>query len=106
MGGCGGDMGEYSRADGQEQRYGRQPVILIGQIEIAIEGEVCEFLKPAMLQVHQQEGEIIEDVDAGEFLGEFEAVEQYRLTVEQADVPQVKIAVAASHFSHRTTDVQ
>ena len=52
-----------------------------------------------MLEIHQQKGEVVEDVDRGELVGEFEAVEQCRLALEQADITEVQVAVAAPHLS-------
>ncbi len=36
-----------------------------------------------MFEVHQQKGEIVENIDAGQRVGEFEAIEQCRLAVER-----------------------
>jgi hypothetical protein len=47
------------------------------------------------MQIHQQEREIVEDVDAGEGIIEFDGIEQHRFAVEKADVVQVQIAMAA-----------
>ena len=49
----------------------------------------------ARLEIHEQEGEIVEHVAAGDRVGEFDGVEEDRLAVDQRDVAQVKIAVAA-----------
>ena len=54
-----------------------------------------------MFEIHQQKGEIVKHVDAGQRVGEFEAVEQGRLAIEQADVAQMQIAVAAPHLAGR-----
>ena len=47
-----------------------------------------------MREIHQQEGEIIEHVDAGEGLAELDAVEERRPPVQEDDVAEMKIAVA------------
>ena len=59
-----------------------------------------------MLQIHQQKCQIVEHVDAGERVIEFEAIEEGRLTLEQADVPQVKITVAMAHLAGSATAVE
>ena len=51
-----------------------------------------------MPQIHQQESKIVQHVDGCDLFVELDAVEQPRLTVEQADVAQVQIAVAAAHL--------
>ena len=47
-----------------------------------------------MLQVHQQEGEIVEHVDAGDGIVELDGIEQPRPPVEEHDIAQMQIAVA------------
>ena len=44
-------------------------------------------------QVHEQEREVVEDVDARDFIVELDRVEKRRLAVDEHDVTQVKIAV-------------
>ena len=48
-----------------------------------------------MFEIHQQKGEVVKDVDRGQLLGEFEAIEQSRPLLEEADIAHVQIAVAA-----------
>ena len=52
-----------------------------------------------MPKVHQQEGQVIEDVDVGYLVVEFDAVEQARLAIEHADVAQMQIAMAPAHLA-------
>ena len=52
-----------------------------------------------MLEVHQQEGEVVKHVDAGEIASEFDAVEQRRLAVDETDIAQMKIAMAVPHLA-------
>ena len=59
-----------------------------------------------MLQIHQQKGEIVKDVDTGERFGEFEAIEQRRLVVDQTYVAQMQVAVASPHFARCATGFQ
>ena len=48
-------------------------------------------------QVHQQEGEVVEHVAGGDPVVELDGVEQHRLAVDQHDVAEMQIAVAAPH---------
>ena len=57
---------------------------------------LAEIVEPAMVEIDQQEGEVVKRVDAEEALVEFDAVEQRRLAVEEADIAEVQIAVAAA----------
>jgi len=59
----------------QKERHRRKPVVLAGQIEIAVQHKVRKNREPAMLEIHQQKCEIIEHVDRSEFVREFEAIE-------------------------------
>ena len=47
-----------------------------------------------MFEVHQQKGEVVKDVDRGKLLGEFEAIEQGRSVLEEADIAEVQVAMA------------
>ena len=59
-----------------------------------------------MAQVHQQERQVIEHVDAGDQVAELDAVEQGRLAVEQADIVEMEVAVAAPHAALRAPSIQ
>src|SRR5262249_58523667 len=48
----------------------------------------------AMAQIHQQEGEVIEHIDATERAVELNAVEERRPAAELADVSQMEVPVA------------
>ncbi len=69
------DMRPDRGAQRQKERHRSEPVILVGQIEVAVQDEIGKICEPAMLQIHQQEGKIIKDVDRGECVREFEAIE-------------------------------
>src|SRR6516162_11412904 len=99
-------MRPYRRARRQKKRHRRKPVVLAGQIEIAVQNEVGKIREPAMLEIHQQKGEIIKHVDRSELVREFEAIEQGRPAVEQADVAEMEVTVAAPHFSGRAPPVE
>ena len=47
-------------------------------------------------QVHEQEGQVVEDVDAGEIIVELDAVEQDRAVAEEHDVGEVEVAVTVA----------
>ena len=88
-----------SGAQRQKERHRREPVFLAGAVEIPVEDAVGETAQPAEFEIHQQKGEVVEDVDAGQLVGEFEAVEQQGLAVDEADVAQMQVAVAAAHLA-------
>ena len=67
--------------------------------EVAIEEPVGGSAQAALLKIHQQEGEVVEDVSAGDLIGEFHRVEQRRLAVDEDDVAQVQIAMATADES-------
>src|SRR5207302_3320529 len=58
-----------------------------------------DVLVPAMLKIHQQEREIVEDVDRGDVVREFDAVEQQRLPLDETDVAQVQVAVHSAYLA-------
>src|ERR1700720_2410708 len=62
--------------------------------------------EPAMLQIHQQKREVVENVDAGEGLVELEAIEQCRFAVQKADIAKMQIAVAMAHLTGCTAAVE
>ena len=62
-----------------------------------VEQAVGQRAQATLAEVHQGEGEIVEHVDAGHALGELDGIERHRLAVDQHDVAQVQIAMAAPH---------
>ena len=50
----------------------------------------------ALDQVHQQEGEVVKQVAGGEDRIKFESVECDRLAVENGDIAEMKVAMAAA----------
>ena len=90
----------HARAQSQAQRHGRQPleVEIAGRPpQVAVEHKVCAQPPPPALEVHQQEGEVVEQIDGGERLVELDGVEQHRLPLPQHDVVEVQVAVHAPH---------
>ena len=51
------------------------------------------------VEVHQQEGQIVERVDGGDGLVELDGVEQQGPAAPQHDVAEVQVAVAAAHVA-------
>src|SRR5262249_4150913 len=83
-GGC-SDMAADGGAQRCEERHQGNAVGLVAAIEIAVEDEVGEAPEPAMREVHQQEGEVVEYVDGGERRIELDAVERNRAAIDEAD---------------------
>ena len=63
--------------------------------EIAVEHDVGGCAQPALDQVHQQEGEIVEHVAGRDQRAELDGVEQHRRAVDQRDIAEMQVAVAA-----------
>ncbi len=80
--------------DRQEERQRGQPVGLAAAIEIAIEDDRGEPAQAAMLQVHEQEGQVVEHIDIGDGRAELDPVEQGRPAVRKADVAEMQVAMA------------
>ena len=93
------DMRPDRRAQRQKERQRGKPVVLAGQIEVAVQHEIGKIRKPAVLEIHQEKSEIIENVDRSELVREFEAIEEGRPALEEADIAEMQVAVATPHFS-------
>ena len=85
------------RAAREEQGKQPQSVELPFGLDVALEDGVGVRVQPAVEQVHQQEGQIVPDVDAGDSIVELDSVEQHRPSVQPHDVAKVEIAVAAAY---------
>ena len=99
-----GHLGADRRPQRQEQRQRGERIEILGPprlVEIAIEHDIGRWPQPALDQVHQQEGEIVEHVAGGDLGIEFDGVEQHRRAVEQDDIAEMQIAVAAPHAGRR-----
>ena len=86
-------MGAHACAQGEKQRHESQSADIARDIEIAIVNTVGGSLFSNPPQIHQQKGEIVEHVDAGQVVVEFQAIEQNRIALEQADIAQMQVAV-------------
>ena len=87
------------RAARQEQRQQGEPGEIHGLGEIAVPRRVGVARQLPPPEVHQQEGEIVEDVAAGDLVVELDPVEHRWLSFEEHDIAQMKIAVALPHES-------
>ena len=94
------------RAQRQKQGQGAQPVGLRCKVEIRVEDGIAEIAAAMQLEIHQQEGEIVEDVDTADLVAELDAVEQRRLARVEADIGEPKIAMTAAHSARIATPVE
>ena len=94
--------GSHRHEEGQQ----REAPFIMGFIEIAVHHKIGEIRQAAMPQVHQQECEVVEHVYGGDLVVELDAVEQARRAIEEADIAQVQIAMAAAQPALRTTPVE
>src|SRR5208283_3784713 len=88
---CSRDMGADGGTHGEIERHQSQAAAFAGYVEIAVEHQIGEFAVSLVDQVHQQKGQIVEHVDRGYRVVEFNRVEQRRLAVEEADIAQMQI---------------
>ncbi len=92
--------GAYGGTAGKEQRQAGKPLDLAAdrlEGHVGVENDVCRLAVVARVEVHEQEGEIVQDVDGGQLLAELERIEGNGSVVDEDDVAEVEIAVAAAH---------
>ncbi len=77
-------------------QHGKSRVIP-GLLQIGVEKAVGEPRQLAVEQVHDQERDLVHDIDPPERLVELDAVERRRLAVDERDVAQVQVAVALAN---------
>ena len=92
----------HDRNNGRSGMPPRSP--RVGQV--AVPDGVGMSRKLAPPQIHQQERQVVEHVDAGNLVVELDRVEQRRAAVEQDDVAQVEIAVALPDEATVTSRVE
>ena len=73
---------------------------------LSVKYGAAEPFKPARMRVHEQEGKIVEHVDAGQVGVELDRVERRRPVIEQADVPKVQVAMAGAHLACRARPIR
>ena len=98
------DRGAQAQKEGH-RRQSRHGVRRFGG-QIAVEETVSGGAESTLLQIHQQEGEIIEHVPAGDGFGKLDRVEQGRLAVDQRDVAKMQVPVTAADESGRAARQQ
>ena len=95
----GGDLGADRRSHREKERQRSKRVEIVDAPrlgEIAVEHDVRGGGEPALEQVHQQEGEVVEHVARRDDVAELDGVEQHRLAVDQHDIAEMQIAVDAA----------
>ena len=90
-----GDVGAHGGAHRHEEGQEGKAVLVVRSVEIAVHHEVGELRQAAMPQVHQQEGEVVEHVDRGDRSLNSMQSKSVGTAVEEADVAQMQVAVAA-----------
>lgn len=55
--------------------------------------------QPARAEIHEQEGEIIENVDGGDGVVELDGVEQHRRALDLDDIAKVQVPMAVTHIA-------
>src|SRR3954466_7690771 len=86
-------------ADCHEEGHEPKAIGLLTFVQVAVEEQVGEVALIPAPQVHQKEGDIIQDIDRRERVVELDAVEQGRRTVEQANIAQDEIAMTSPDLS-------
>jgi hypothetical protein len=71
-----------------------------------VQAEVRLTREAAVVQVHQKEGEVVEGIAGAEAFVEFERVEGHRTAVEENEVGEMQIAVAAPDVPFRRAPCQ
>ena len=95
----GSDLGADRRAHRQKERQRSKRVEVVGAPrlgKIAVEHDARRPRESALEEVHQQEGEVIEDVARRDDVAEFDGVEEHRSAIDQDDIAEMKIAVDAA----------
>ncbi len=96
------DLGPDHRPRGKEQRHGGEADEIAGIaacFEIGVEHGIGVSTQAACAKIHQQEGEVVEHIDSGDGVVEFDGVEQHWRAVDLDDVAEMQIAVAVTHIA-------
>ncbi len=81
----------------QRQQAERIGAVVPARLDKSIEQPARRVVQPEMDEVHEREGEIVEDVGGRNCRIELDGVEQYGLAVEQHDVAEMGVTMAAAH---------
>ena len=102
------DMSADGRAQRHEERQQRQSFLLafVARVEIAVQRKIGEARSAHPPEIHEQEGQVVKDVDGRNVVGEFDAVEGCRFALKEADIAKVQIAVAGPHLALRPPRVE
>ena len=92
-----GDLGADEGAYCHHQPQCRQESGIAGAPDVAPERPVGEGGLVSGQQVHQQEGNVVGQIDRGDGIGKLDAVEQLRPAVHEDDIAEMHVAVAAAH---------
>src|SRR5262249_62033265 len=65
--------------------------------EIAVERDVGGGPEPALAQIHQYKGEVVEHVAGGDQIAELDGVEQDGLAVDEHDIAEMQVAGDAAN---------
>jgi hypothetical protein len=87
------------RPDGEKERQRRQRPEVAGPGEPGVEADVCLPRQSPLIEVHEQEGEVVARVAGAEPFVELERVEGDRAAVEQDEVGEVQVRVAAADMA-------
>ena len=90
-------MRSYRGPAGQEERQRRKAAIIVRLFQISVQNRICAPAQAVAIQVHQQECEIVNRIDTGELVAEFDGVERHRFVVEETDIVQMQVAMHAAH---------
>lgn len=90
-------MGADGSPHGKPERQQRQAGQVARALGIAFQEAVRLGRQAAHQQIHDQEGDIVDRVQARQRQVELQRVEEARLAVDQADVAQMQVAMAQPH---------
>ena len=97
----GNDFRSDGRTDREKDRKGGQAADLLFTAgpEIPVKHEIGFVLQTTFPKIHQQEGEIVENISGRDRIIELHGVEQRRLTLEKHDIAEMQVPVAPPHES-------
>ena len=96
----GGDKSTNTRACGKKQRQGFQSrKIFLGTapVEIAVENNIGGTGLVVAQQIHDEEGQVVENIYGGNLFAELDGIEKNRPAVEDDDVGAMHVAMAATY---------
>ncbi len=102
-------LGADRRAHRHQERQRRERVEVLGapaRDEITVENDIGSRLQPAVDEVHQQEGKVVEHVAGRDHRIEFEGVERHRPAIDERDIAEVEVAMPAADETKRSARVQ